>query len=137
MARKRLVGLLRDLFVYAPIGFLVEAPRLVPELVEVGRRRVSGGATPRRGRAHRRPAPPGPPPDRPAVPPTHDAPPERGGRPAGEDLAIPGYDQLAASQVVARLSGLSSAALDRVEAYERAHRGRRTVLAKIKQLRGS
>jgi len=39
-----------------------------------------------------------------------DAPPERGGRPAGEDLAIPGYDQLAASQVVARLSGLSSAA---------------------------
>ena len=66
-----------------------------------------------------------------------DAPPERGGRPAGEDLAIPGYDQLAASQVVARLSGLSPAALDRVEAYERAHRGRRTVLAKIRQLRGS
>ena len=136
MARSRFVGLLRDLFVYAPIGFLFEAPRLVPELVKVGRQKVSRGATSRRGRAHHRPAPPAPPPDRPAVPPMPDAPQERGGRPAGEDLAISGYDQLAASQVVARLSGLSPAALDRVEAYERSHRGRRTVLAKIKQLRG-
>jgi hypothetical protein len=50
-------------------------------------------------------------------------------------LAIPGYDALSASQVVQRLAGLSSAELDAVEAYEASTRGRRTILAKVAQLR--
>jgi hypothetical protein len=48
-----------------------------------------------------------------------------------EDLAIPSYDSLAASQVVPRLDGLSSIELEAVRRYEEAHRGRRTVLGKI------
>ncbi len=50
---------------------------------------------------------------------------------AEEDLAIPSYDSLAASQVVPRLGGLTSIELEAVRRYELAHRGRRTVLGKI------
>ena len=53
-------------------------------------------------------------------------------RPA--ELAIPGYDSLSASQVVQRLAGLSMEELAAVGAYERAHRGRRTILNRIDQL---
>ena len=49
-------------------------------------------------------------------------------------LAIPDYDELAASQVVERLDGLSADDLAAVRAYEEAHRGRRTILFKIDQL---
>jgi len=146
---------LRDLCVYAPIGFLVEAPRLIPELIAVGRQQVAAtrglgqmamqmghhrlaqvsaprtepspgrepaGASPAEGQRgeevvveviHEQPDPP----------------------PSDEGLAIPGYDQLAASQVVARLSGLGPVELDQVAAYEQVHRARRTILNKITQLR--
>lgn len=59
------------------------------------------------------------------------------GAPAGPDedeLAVPGYDSLSASQVVPRLAGLSGAELEGVRRYEVAHRGRKTILAKIDQL---
>lgn len=56
--------------------------------------------------------------------------------PAAEELAIPGYDSLSASQVVQRLAGLSGQELVAVGAYERAHRGRRTILNRIDQLQG-
>jgi hypothetical protein len=49
-------------------------------------------------------------------------------------LAIPDYDSLAASQVVPRLAGLTPDELDAVRAYEQAHRGRATVLGRIAQL---
>jgi hypothetical protein len=49
-------------------------------------------------------------------------------------LAIPGYDQLSASQVVERLDGLTPEELDAVRGYEMAHRGRSTILGKITQL---
>jgi hypothetical protein len=52
--------------------------------------------------------------------------------PAG--LAIPGYDSLAASQVVQRLDGLSTEELAAVAAYERTHRARRTILTRVRQL---
>jgi len=144
--------LLRDLFVYAPVGFLVEAPRLVPELVQTGRERLTGcrreptkggqasdrqrSTTSRRSRGSSA-AP------RPVVAPTgleQEIPVEVVGAAGGDDggdaaLPIPSYDQLAASQVVARLAGLDAADLDRIEAYEQAHRARRTVLARISQLR--
>lgn len=50
------------------------------------------------------------------------------------DLPIPGYDGLSASQVIERLEGLSRGALERIRAYELAHRARRTILASIDQL---
>jgi hypothetical protein len=49
-------------------------------------------------------------------------------------LAIPGYDSLAASQVVQRLGGLTLAELEAVGEYEAATRGRRTILGRISQL---
>lgn len=55
-------------------------------------------------------------------------------RSSAEHLAIPGYDELAASQVVERLVGLSRTELDDVRRYEAAHRNRRTILGKIEQL---
>ncbi len=50
---------------------------------------------------------------------------------AEADLAIPAYDSLAASQVVPRLEGLTTAELEAVRRYELTHRGRKTVLGKI------
>ena len=62
-----------------------------------------------------------------------------GGAPIGtaptvDTLAIPGYDSLAASQVVQRLAGLSAPELEAVRRYELATRGRRTILSKVAQL---
>jgi hypothetical protein len=57
--------------------------------------------------------------------------------PAVEDLAIPNYDSLAASQVVPRLASLSGSELEAIRRYESARRRRRTVLSRIAQLQGS
>ncbi|MEZ5372174.1 MAG: hypothetical protein R2704_05475 [Microthrixaceae bacterium] len=54
--------------------------------------------------------------------------------PSVDALAVPGYDELAASQVVKRLDGLTADELGAVEAYERANRGRRTILARVHRL---
>ena len=51
-----------------------------------------------------------------------------------DDLAIPGYGSLAASQVVPRLAGLAPDELEAVRAYEAGTRRRRTVLTRIAQL---
>jgi hypothetical protein len=51
------------------------------------------------------------------------------------ELPIPGYDSLAASQIVARLATLSEGELDILERHELAGRARRTVLNRIAQLR--
>jgi hypothetical protein len=56
--------------------------------------------------------------------------------PARDELPIPGYDALSASQVVERLAGLGPEELDAVAAYEARHRQRRTILGKIEQLVG-
>jgi hypothetical protein len=57
--------------------------------------------------------------------------------PEAGDLGIPGYDSLAASQVVARLEGLTTAELELVRRYEQANRNRKTILGKIAQLEGT
>ena len=57
--------------------------------------------------------------------------------PASDELAIPSYDELAASQVVKRLPGLEAAELAAIGAYEQAHRGRRTILTRIRQLQST
>ncbi|MGZ4692476.1 MAG: hypothetical protein ACXWA3_02515 [Acidimicrobiales bacterium] len=54
-----------------------------------------------------------------------------------DDLAIPDYDNLSASQVVPRLAGLSTAELEAVRRYEAARRGRKTILNKIAQLQSA
>jgi len=53
---------------------------------------------------------------------------------ASTELPLHGYESLAASQVVARLSRLEPDELELIKAFELAHRGRRTILGKIDQL---
>jgi hypothetical protein len=53
---------------------------------------------------------------------------------AASDLALPDYDHLPASQIVAMLGDLAPDELARIDAYERANRNRRTVLGKLAQL---
>lgn len=55
--------------------------------------------------------------------------------PSSTGLPLEDYESLAASQVVDRLPTLSDDELDRIDLFETAHRGRRTVLGKIEQLR--
>jgi len=55
--------------------------------------------------------------------------------PPPSDLAIPGYESLAASQVVSMLGALDRSNLEIVEQFELANRRRRTVLGKIEQLK--
>jgi hypothetical protein len=51
------------------------------------------------------------------------------------DLALPDYDDLPAVHIVAKLAGLTLQERDQIEAFERSHRNRQTVLGKIDQLR--
>jgi ferritin-like metal-binding protein YciE len=53
-----------------------------------------------------------------------------------EDLAIPGYDDLTAEDIVAKLPSLSQIELAKIDAYERKNQNRVTVLNKIGSLRG-
>ena len=52
-----------------------------------------------------------------------------------DDLPIKGYDDLNVGDVTARLEGLSSTDLGKVDAYERRTKNRKTVLDKIASLR--
>ncbi|HVB06511.1 MAG TPA: hypothetical protein VNF07_09745 [Acidimicrobiales bacterium] len=144
---------LLDVALYAPVGLALTVLEDLPGLIDKGRRRVAGqvGAAKLVGRfalrnarrrlddllepsgtdatvtvLHRddRAEPPAAPPVTPAV------------AVSSEHLAIPGYDALAASQVVARLEALTAAELDAVEQYELATRRRRTILNRVTQLRG-
>jgi hypothetical protein len=54
--------------------------------------------------------------------------------PQVEELPIPDYDELSASQVIERLEGLDADSLEAIRAYEASHRGRNTILGKIAQL---
>ncbi len=54
--------------------------------------------------------------------------------PPPDDLGIPGYASLSASQVVSRLAGLSAPQLVAVKDYESTTRRRRTILNRVDQL---
>lgn len=161
-----------ELAVFAPIGFALEARRLLPSFVERGRAQVNmakvvgqfavttgqAEAAKRVARAQAQAealltefglvagpaAAPAAEPDAPAPAPAGSeaeravAPvtPLRSGAGAA-DLPIADYDSLAASQVIPRLEGLSEEELAAVESYEQAHRGRKTILGKVTQLRGA
>ena len=142
-----------DLFVYAPLGLALTARDELPKLIERGRTQVEAQATlarmigqfavaqgQRQVEKRFRPAPPAPPAPRSAATsaPSQAKPAPQNGKvppaPAPDDLAIPGYDALAASQVVPRLAGLAAEELEAVRRYEAATRNRRTILARIQQL---
>lgn len=57
--------------------------------------------------------------------------------PTSDQLALPDYDQLPASHIVGKLDGLSEEELAAIEAYEQAHRHRRTILGQIARLRAA
>ncbi|MCL5948510.1 MAG: hypothetical protein M1420_05055 [Actinobacteria bacterium] len=58
----------------------------------------------------------------------------RSGTVSVDNLAIPGYDNLAASQVIRRLTNLSREELDKIHDYESHTRRRQTILNRITQL---
>jgi len=161
-------------FVYAPLGFALDARQLLPRFIDRGRSqvvlaRVVGRYAVKRGSKRANdyldqsssqvsavlhalgvlPDEPGPAAD-PAdlddfegevltfeSPARGAAPTDAAAAPQVENLAIPDYDNLSASQVVPRLGGLSSTELDDVLRYEAAKRGRKTILNKIAQLRSA
>jgi ferritin-like metal-binding protein YciE len=53
-----------------------------------------------------------------------------------DDLAIAGYDELSAEEIISKLTDLSQIDLAKVDAYERKHQNRTTVLSRITSLRG-
>ena len=149
-AVKSPVGAVLDVFVFAPIGFVLDARELVPKLAERGRNQVAllkvvGQFAVNKGRADAdrilKPKVPAStvPPSAPATPRTPPA--ARTRTPsatttAAQALPINNYDTLSASQIVPRLAGLNAEELARVRAYENSHRRRRTILGRIAQLQG-
>jgi hypothetical protein len=152
-----------DVAVYAPIGLAAMARDHLPEIVETGRERVRQRLTVARfigqlvvqqsrievsKRLESQPAT-----SSPRVPahasgsaepavdevakPSPSVEPPVPSPPPVDSLPIADYESLAASQVVARLGGLDHDDLDAIEAFERAHRNRRTVLGKVDQLRSA
>lgn len=153
-----------ELAVFAPIGFALEARRLLPSFVERGRQQVNmakmvgqfavahgqSTAAKKLTKAQEQAesilaefglgaTPPAaiPVPERPAAAtaPAPAAAPRSGAGAA--ELPIADYDSLAASQVIPRLAGLSGDELRAVHDYEVTHRGRKTILGKIAQLDGA
>ena len=59
----------------------------------------------------------------------------RGATAREQDLPIAGYDDLGVRDINSRLRRLSEVDLSKVEAYERKHKKRKTVLQKIESLR--
>jgi hypothetical protein len=156
----QLLGKAFDIIRYAPIGALLDGPSLVPKLAEQGKVHVRNAEVLGRLVLHQgrdellrrlegvsvqavdflrmmglvpteHPMPPAPA-RRPESPPAPQA--DGAVAPPSDDLAIPDYDSLSASQVVNRLPGLSADELEAVRSYESAHRGRKTILNKVAQL---
>lgn len=166
MDDKRPLDVALDLLVYAPVGLAVSARGLLGVLAERGRERMAGQVTNARAvgkfavqqgqvqaekaftRARDdareriealggRPTVPLAPSPRTTRAVAGDGPRAATSSPAGDDLAIPGYDSLSASQVLPRLDGLAPLELEAVRAYEAGHRGRKTILGRIGQLQSA
>lgn len=168
-----------EVLLYAPIGFALEARKLLPTFVDRGRQQVQMArmigqfavgqgqveASKRleraQSQAHRQArailaelglAPDdapgggtvaGPTPSGPTATPAgsllrepEPAPAAPQASAASAELAIAGYDALAASHVIPRLAGLGPEELEAVRRYESAHRARKTILGRIAQLQG-
>lgn len=129
-----------DTLVYAPLGLgakLVEdAPttlrRMRQELNNarfIGRLTVEQGAARLRERTAATPSP-----ERPTSTRRSASAPASIVPDPGPGLAIEGYDDMAAIEIVDRLEALSPAERDAIAQHESEHRQRRTVLGKIAQL---
>jgi hypothetical protein len=131
---RRLADDLVDYAIYAPLGAVATLAEELPELVRRGRDRFGGqvrlaqmfgriaaDSARRQAQSFAR--------GRPGT----SAPPSAKGSPTAQP-PFEGYDDLAATEVIARLEGLKAEALRSVRAYEQAHRNRRTVLGRIAQL---
>ena len=111
----------------------VEISRLISQWNDLGAVLRSGAMSPRPARQPSRPS------EKDGPAPLHEAAPARP-QPAQrmpaapEGLGIPGYESLAATQVVSRLAGLTPDQLEAVKAYESSTRARRTILGRIAQL---
>ncbi len=148
------VDLAADLFVFAPIGFVMEAGKVVPTLVERGRKEVSNAriigsfVTPilrkkaqivLRERLAGTPRPPGRKDPTPTTTPTPTPVPpvEADGnvQPSYSDGSLPidGYDQLPSSAIVELLDRLTPEECSVVAAYEAQNRKRRTILTRARQ----
>ena len=115
-----------DAFVYAPLGVALELRDLFPKMAERGRgqvplTRLAGRMAAERGRAEagKRAA--------------------RAAEPEASDTAegappIADYDELSAPRILPELDDLDDDQLTQVLRYEQAHRGRATVINRIKQL---
>ena len=159
--RKGPVDRALDLFLYAPLGLVMNIEEVLPQLVERGhqqvnmarmfgqfavqsgtqeaKKRLEGLANQGRPATAPPPAPASTPNPARAVEVVDDPAPsvadvEVVAVPSASELAITDYDSLSASQVVPRLDGLSADERDAVRRYEAAHRGRKTILSKLHQL---
>ncbi len=138
---------------YVPLGAALRLAEQVPELAAGGRALAGRQVENARAVGHvalslarrrveerlkhtgEEGAPATPPPTAaPAPRPARRAPARGRGAPGADGLAVPGYDALAASQVLPLLEGLSDEELEAVRSYEEAHRHRRTVLGRIAQI---
>jgi len=140
---------LLDILVYAPIGLLLDAQTVAPDLARRGRQhsaaaRQIGEMAVKRGMRRldellaqvndeesdhevQQAA------DTTPVEPTKKS---VAANPPAAGLAIPDYDLLAASHVVKRLDALDESELEAVRLYEAGTRDRRTILHKIARLQG-
>jgi hypothetical protein len=162
--QKRPVDRLLDVFLYAPLGLVMNLEEVIPQLVEKGHQQVTmarmfgqfavkAGTDEAKKRVdqvseqvgdlvNRRAPAPGDtaaPTAATASPvsvadATPSAPASTEPVPDAGSLGITDYDALSASQVVPRLAGLQPAELESVRRYEQANRGRKTILSKIIQL---
>ena len=157
--QKRPVDRLLVVFVYAPLGLVMNLEEVIPQLVEKGHQQVNmarmfgqfavkagSDEVQKRvdGLVNRRAPSSGPAPAAATASPvsgadaapTDESPIDPGLVPDAGSLGITDYDALSASQVVPRLAGLQAAELEAVRLYEAANRGRKTILSKIAQLQG-
>lgn len=159
--RKALFEQVLELALYVPLGAALKVAEQVPELAAAGRSvagrqidnarmigRVAVGAARRTvearmgartaandpGVAPPSAAPPRAPRAEPAPPTAIPTEPDASAPSTPAELAIAGYDTLAASQIVPLLAGLSGPELADIRRHEEANRHRRTVLGRIAQL---
>ena len=129
-----------DLLVYAPIGFALEARELLPQLVDRGRGQVALMRLAGRMASQQTP-------DRDVTDTLRQgigividglstllgpAAPTTGSVLAG--VPIPGYEEMTAREIVALLAGRPIDELLTIRTYEKANRGRSTIINRVEQL---
>ncbi len=122
---KSLVDQALDTFVFAPIGFLLEAREMIPKLADRGRGQVALARLAGKVAQNKHAASTTAPTPEPAPEPVEVI-----------SLPIDDYDDLSAPQLLPMLDTLQSDDLSALLAHEQSHRGRATVVNRIRQLQG-